>query len=152
VHAYDIAGNMKDDYAWTGSYNLIKHFTYDAHGVVQTATDVNNTVTTYSGFFCNGTFPGTTTSNAVTWTTSATWDCNGGVLTRSTDANGQPTSYTYNDPLWRPTSVTDALNNTTNISYISPTQTESVLNFGTSTVDTLTTLDVLGRVNWVQKK
>jgi hypothetical protein len=37
--------------------------------------------------------------------TSQTWNCNGGVKTSSTDANGNITNYTYADPLWRLTKV-----------------------------------------------
>ena len=36
--------------------------------------------------------------------TSLTWDCNGGAATNVTDANSQPTNFTY-DSMWRPTSA-----------------------------------------------
>jgi len=108
--------------------------------------------TNYSSFTCNGAFPQTISTTPATWTTAQTWDCNGAVKTSVTDGNNETITYTHADPFWRVTSVGDTLS-TTNTTYISPTQTESVLNIGTSsTEDTLTTLDFLGRVYWVQKK
>jgi RHS repeat-associated protein len=89
---------------------------------------------------------------------SQTWDCNGGVLTSTTDANGEPANYGYvnqsgtADPFWRVLSATDPLSNTTWTTYspgFSTTPAETALNFPasnpTSTVDVLNTLDGLGR-------
>jgi YD repeat-containing protein len=71
------------------------------------------------------------------------------VLTSVIDENSGTTSYANNDPFWRLTQVTDPLGNTTTNTY-TPTTEESVLAFispasSTSTVDTLTTFDGLGR-------
>ena len=84
-----------------------------------------------------------------------TGDCNGGVLTSVTDENGKATNYSYTnngaDPFWRIKSFTDPLNNVTSFSY-TPTTVESVLNFGTSTIDSLTTFDGFGRVLTSQQR
>jgi len=151
--SYNSTGDLITSSDWnTGTTWLPKSYTYDAYGVLQTATDVNGTISTYSNFTCNAAFPQTISSSAVTWTTLQTWDCNGAVKTSVTDGNNHAVNYAYADPFWRVTSVGDTLS-ATSTTYTSATQTESVLNIGTSsTVDTLTTLDVLGRVNWVQKK
>jgi RHS repeat-associated protein len=96
--------------------------------------------------------------------TSQTWDCNGGVLVSSTDANQQVTNYGYTnesgiaDPLWRRLSVQDPLQNTTWTDYSPgttlPETVETYLNFnsGASTVDTLNTLDGFGRLIQTQKR
>jgi RHS repeat-associated protein len=85
--------------------------------------------------------------------TSQQWDCVGGVVTAATDANGKEIDSTYVDPLWRRNSSTDALENTTGYSYTLNTS-ESSLNFNSnnSTVDSLTTVDGLGRVIESQRK
>ncbi len=88
----------------------------------------------------------------------ATWNCTGGVKLTSVDENSQTTTTTYNDPYyWRPASVTDPTLAVTSYCYgslstsgtctPSPNQIEFTLNFnsGNSTVDSLTTLDGLGR-------
>ncbi len=73
-------------------------------------TPPNKTTYNYDGS-CNSLFSTSTTFptvNGVTLSTSQTWDCNGGVKTSSTDANGNVTTYKYvnptsgvADPLWR---------------------------------------------------
>lgn len=92
--------------------------------------------------------------------TSQVWDCNGAVLTSSIDVNGQPTSYGYvdsggtGDPFWRNLSVQDPQGNLTWTKYSAagtlPATVETYLNFPssspTATVDSLNTLDGLGRV------
>ncbi len=39
---------------------------------------------------------------------SQQWNCNGGVVTKHIDVNTNNTTYSYNDPLWRLTNVTNA--------------------------------------------
>jgi RHS repeat-associated protein len=141
---------------WTsGSSWLTSTATYNrSNGTVKTATDVNGTVST-PGYNktgsggCNSLLPTSFTSGGLT--TSQVWDCNGGVVTSTTDANSQVTTINYEvngvgDPLYRPLSVIDPLNYTTNSSY-SITTVENAMNFnGTiSTSDLLATVDGLGR-------
>jgi RHS repeat-associated protein len=143
----------------SGSSSLTRTATFNTNGKVNTATDVNEALSryTYNGTGdCNLLLP---TSVAVTGsglpssglTSSTQWDCNGEVITSTTDADGQPTDTNYEqngvgDPLYRPLSVVDALRYATDLSY-SATTFESALNFNgtTSTSDTLTTTDGVGR-------
>lgn len=147
---YNNAGHPTSVAKWTGSSWLTSSATYNSNGTVATATDVNGTVSTYA---YNGTggcispalplLPTSITTGGLT--TSTQWDCNGGIPTQTTDANGQVITYTYNDPLWRRTSKTDPLGNVTSYSY-TPTSFESALNFNsTSTMDTQYAMDGLGR-------
>ena len=76
--------------------------------------------------------------------TSTEWNCNGAVATQTSDPNGQPTSYTYSDPLWRITSMTDPLLNATNYSYPTPTTFDTMMSFPSPSNKVLTT-DGLGR-------
>ncbi len=81
--------------------------------------------------------------------TSQVWDCNGGVVTSSTDANNQTTHVDYSpapDPFYRPVDSKDELNNVTTFAY-TPKSTESVFLFnnGASVIDTLSTTDSIGR-------
>jgi RHS repeat-associated protein len=132
-----------------GTTYLTKTFAYYDTGLVRTATDSNGTVTTYypdATSTCGNAFP-TSVSLPLGLSTSSTWDCNGGVITSSTDPNGRPTRYGYGaDPFWRVLSVTDPLNNTTSTTYSAggsiPPTVETVLSLNsTSSVDELTTFD-----------
>jgi len=155
-------GNVSQVQQWvSGTIYLTKSFTYYDTGNVATATDVNGAVTTYSyaGTSCGQTFATSITrqvgGGSPNLTTSAAWNCTGGVQTSSTDENGKVASTAYNDSwFWRPTSTTDKAGNVTTMSYLSPTQSESVLNFnsGTSTIDILTTLDTMGRLKLQQQR
>ena len=135
-----------------------------------TVTDVNNAITKYyynGTGGCNNLLLTSTIFTVDTLSTSETWNCVGGVLTSSTGADGQVTQYGYvnqsgiADPLWRRDSTSDPLLNVTWNTYTAPTSTtpatvETYLNFPisspTSTVDTLNTLDGLGRLLMSQKR
>ena len=67
-----------------------------------------------------------------------------------TDANKNKTTYTYNDPFWRITSSSDPLTGVS--SSYTATTSETILNVGSSAVDTLTTVDGLGRVLTSQQR
>jgi RHS repeat-associated protein len=142
-------------YNTAGSSSLSKSFTYYDTGMLRTATDVNNATTTYNypdaTSTCGNAFA-TSVTLPITYANppSTTWDCNGTVPLTSTDVNDQSTSYTYNDPFWRLTKLTDPVGATTNITYGDVSgefDTESTLTFndGNSTVDLLTYFDGLGR-------
>lgn len=140
-----------------GSTSLSKTFTYWDTGMVNVATDVNSATTTYSyaGTSCGNAFP-TSVSEPLGLSKSFTWNCAGGVLTQVADENSQNTTTSYTDQyFWRPASVTDPTSAVTNYSY--PTSapynwTESYMNFSSSTVDVLTTVDGLGRAILQQKR
>ena len=139
-----------------GTTTLNKTFTYFDTGNVQTATDVNGAVTTYSyaGTSCGNAFP-TSVSEPLSLSRSIAWNCTGGVQTSVTDENNQVTSTVYNDPdFWRPHSTTDATGAVTTITYNGQNSVESVLPFNSnaSATDVLTTLDGLGRVHLQQTR
>ena len=145
---YSNTGHPTSTQKWTGSSWLTSSATYNSNGTVATATDVNGTVSTpaYNGTDgCDGLLPTSVTAGGLT--TSTQWNCNGGVVTQTTDANSQPTNYAHNDPFWRTTSMTDPLGNVTSYSY-TPTTFESAMNFNgaASTTDQLLTTDGLGRL------
>lgn len=79
-----------------GSSNLEKTFTYFDTGLVNTATDVNTAQTTYAynSTGCPNSLP-TGVSLPLSLSASATWDCDGGVMTSSTDQNNKTTTYYY---------------------------------------------------------
>jgi RHS repeat-associated protein len=138
----------------TGTASLTATATYNSNGTIATATDVNGALFTYAYDGTDGCSSLLPTSVTVTGTglpsggltNSTEWNCNGGVVTQTSDSSSQTTSYAYNDPLWRITSITDPLGNETAYKYLSPTTFESVMNYGTvSTTDTLITTDGLGR-------
>ena len=146
-------------FVWvTGSTYLTTSATYNSNGTVASTTDVNQALTNY--FYngtggCNDILLTSISLPVSSLSSSQTWNCDGGVVTSATDANGQVTKFGFvnqsgiADPLWRRLSVTDPLNNVTWTSYSPgstlPATQETALSFGSSTVDVLTTLDGLGR-------
>jgi YD repeat-containing protein len=143
-----------------GTTYLTAYASYNSNGTLATTADVNGAVTKYfydgPGGCNNLLLTSTTFPNGLS--TKQTWDCIGGVVTSSTDANLKVSYYSYldkngkADPLWRIRSYTDALGNVTYGSYIPASSTTPasmegslVFNAGASTVDVLSTLDSLGR-------
>jgi RHS repeat-associated protein len=156
-NAYDQYGNLVQTWnlvsgsGATGSY-LSKQYTYNSHGVVQTMTDVNGQVMNYTTTSCNNMFATSQVpTNFSNLRTSQTWDCNGGVVTSSTDADSQTTHDDFyvgaaTDPFYRPLDTKDELGNVTNFAY-TPTSTESTFSFngGVSVIDAVSTTDSIGR-------
>lgn len=152
-------GNLTSVGRWVSnsSSGLSTSYTYFDTGNVQTATDVNGALTTFSypdaTSTCGNSFA---TKSTVTGTglpsgglsKSMTWNCTGGVQTSATDENGNTSYLAYtNAYFWRPDSTTDQAGYVTNITYNGQTSTESslVFNGGNSTTDVLTPFDGLGR-------
>jgi RHS repeat-associated protein len=138
---------------WTGSAWLPSSAIYTGSGTVSTSTDVSGAVSTYyynGTDGCNSLLP---TSVTVTGaglpsaglTTTTQWNCDGAVATQTSDLNGKSTGYTYSDPLWRVTSVTDPLLNATNDSYPTPTTFDTTMSFP-SMLNKVRTTDGLSRV------
>jgi RHS repeat-associated protein len=144
--------------------SLTAHFTYWDTGSLNAAQDVNGATTTYNysstnNAYCQMAFPTSITEPVGNMTQSYTWNCTGGTLTQLTDENGKNSSVSYTDPYyWRPASTSDQIGAATNFCYgllsnstgtctLNPTQVESTLNFNSnnSTVDSLMTVDSLGR-------
>jgi RHS repeat-associated protein len=162
IAGYTVRGNPTTIQQWSSSSaSLSRTYTYFDTGNVQTATDINGAQaqTTYTYGACGNSFVTNIAlppSLPVSLSTQATWNCTGGVLTSTTDANGKTTTTNYTDAnFWRPTSTVDPTNATTTVSYaVSPFAVERALNFNgtTSTVDGRTTLDGLGRTHVSQQK
>jgi YD repeat-containing protein len=157
-------------YMTQGSSTISKTFTYYDTGMLKTATDVNGSASTVTYVYpdatttCGNAFP-TSINEPLSLSRSTTWYCAGGVQLTATDENGKATTTAYtNDPFyWRPDSVTDPANAVTSFCYglmsnstgtctRNSTQVESVLNFNSnnSAVDSLTSIDTLGRAHVTQ--
>lgn len=143
------------------SGGLTRSLAYYDTGNVKTMTDVNLQPTDYAydSTGCANSLLTTVTLPITGLARSMAWDCGGAVVSSVTDENGKVTSFNYNDPTdpyyWRVQSITDAFPSTTNFSYFTlPHGSESDLDFNgtTSTVDTRTTLDDLGRAHITQRK
>jgi RHS repeat-associated protein len=164
-------GNLTSTYTYTNSGGFLSDSrTYYDTGMFKTTTDVNGGITTYNyasgAASCYNAFPTSINEPISGLSTSATWNCTGGVQLTSVDENSQTTTTAYTDPyFWRPASVTDQTGAATYFCYAAlsagacpstpnTTQVESYMNFnsGNSTVDSLTTLDGLGRLRVQQKR
>jgi RHS repeat-associated protein len=165
-------GNLTTVNQWvSGSTYLTKHFFYNDTGTLSLDYDVNGSYVTYNypssdpnNTSCSYAFPTSVTlppANGITLTSSNTYNCTGAAVASTTDPNNNTKSITAWDALWRPTQTKDELNNITNISYtaasaspFSPAAVESTFTFnsGSSTIDTRTRLDGLGRRFIVQRK
>ncbi len=181
TYAYDEGGNTHGSLTTVNRYIngtttgpvLTSHFGYyGSNGVLGTATDVNNTVTTYSGsgYSCNGAFPNSVSvpgDGGTTISYSYQYNCSGGVVTQVTNnSSGHYGGAQYrNDPFyWRPDMTFDLAgvqtwynyygqsNQSTGLTLV-PGQVESVLtNNANSTVDVLTTVDAFGRSSLTQQR
>jgi RHS repeat-associated protein len=144
TYAYDGNGNTLS----ITSGGLTRSYAYNSNGAVHTATDANSnqTLYTYGSGSCNGAFP-IIVSPPLIPSTSATWNCSGGLMASSADANGQTTTYTYNDPLWRLTGISLPDGGGTTINYTSSTVRDALTNvFGSTQRHDQFDLDGLGRL------
>ncbi len=138
----------------TGSTSLTTQYAYNAQGVASSITDPNTSVTGLSNWSCNSVIPFQTTYpliNSVQLHTFTNWDCNGGVIASTQEANERTTTYTYADPLWRLTAISRPDGGSSSYSYStgttlpwSMTATTSVN--PSSNTSTTTYYDGLGRV------
>jgi RHS repeat-associated protein len=163
---YSATGHPLSTSKWvsSSSSSLTASATYNSNGTIATATDVNGAVSTYyynGTGGCNNLLPTSVVRTGYlipSLTTASQWNCNGGVATQTTapgaGAGGPATSYAYNDPLWRITSMTDPMQNVTSYSYASQTSFEIAMTFngGSSTSDKLYTTDGLYRKIEVQTR
>ena len=147
-----------------GTTTLAKSATFYDTGGVNTTTDVNGAVSTYtfsnSTASCGYSFP-TNVAEPMGLTRSMTWDCTGAVQTGVTDENGKISSVTFYDssksptfdPLWRPIYSTDATGVQTTYAYTATTADSRMLfNGSNSAVENLVTLDSLGRAHLAQRR
>ncbi|HEV2348770.1 MAG TPA: RHS repeat-associated core domain-containing protein [Terriglobia bacterium] len=153
---YDSNDNPQSEphyYIVNGSWASINRgFIYSSAGVLQSATDFNGSSTNYAatGFSCNNAFPNSV-SPPVIPTTNLTWDCNGAVVTKVSDANSQPTNFIYNDSMWRLTNTGYADGGSSNADFTHLTSNPPYIVTSTGVTagvyhQVTTTLDGLGRV------
>lgn len=134
TYSYDANGNQLSQTAG----GLTRNSTYNTNGTVATATDVNTAQTSYAyaSGSCNGAFP-TSTSLPLNLSESSGWSCNGAVGMSSTDANGQATTITYDDPdFWRPAQTTFPDGGWKAFAYPSLTETDTYTGITNSTPST----------------
>ena len=102
-------GNLTTVARWVqGSTWLSQGFSYYDTGLVNSSTDVNGAVTSYyyNSSNCPNSLP-TSVNLPLSLTRSTAWNCNGGVVTSTTDENNQQTTLTYGDSAyWRVTTAT----------------------------------------------
>jgi len=158
TYTYNAGGHPVQTQQWVnGSNYLTSSATYNSSGTLTSSTDVNGATTTYSNFTCNGMLPQTTTLPQISgesfqMSSSQTWDCVGGVVTSSTDVNGNPTTYSY-DALWRPIQTNFPDEGQTAVAYNFPVTPPNVPNIVVSEkinsagqfLTTQTNYDGLGR-------
>ena len=140
---FDANGNptTENDYVTNSTY-LTTTYAYNPNGTLATITQPNGAQTSYSSFTCgSGLFPQSVTTPV--GTTTATWDCGGGVPATSVDLNAVQTNYTY-DNYWRPNSVATVAG-TQYFDYPAVNETERYMTFGSSEIDSITTVDGLSR-------
>ncbi len=139
----------------TAATSIGSHFKYYDTGNLYQVQDVNGIWTpTYTYGACGNSFP-TNVAFAGGLSEAFAWNCNGGVMTSSTDENNKQSTVTFGDAnFWRATSNSDQLLNVTTTSYSSPIQIESYMNFnsGQSTIDRLNTMDGFGRALYSQNR
>jgi hypothetical protein len=122
---------------------LATTYVYNPSGVLSQITDAAGNTTSYSNFICGGILPQTVTMPADAagqqLATNIAWNsCNTAILQSLTDANNNTQTWTYNDPLMRPTAFTNRDGTVTATTYTTNT-VETVTNFnGGSTTITST--------------
>ncbi len=156
-YTYNSGGHPTQISRWVTGSNTYLNSTasFNSNGTPQWIKDPagNKTSFAYTGGCKNLLVTSATYAVTTVGTSYQTWDCNGGVVASTTDVNSNPTTYTYNDPLYRLTSITypDSSNDIKSISYStgattpwSITTSRAVSNNGGS-VSTEQQLDGLGR-------
>jgi RHS repeat-associated protein len=157
-YTYSPTGHVTNSSTWASSTDYgHMSYVYNTNGTLASATETDNNITTsyaYNGTGgCDNLLPTSTTYptvGSVQLSTSETWNCSGGVVTSSTDANGNVTHFYYADPMWRQTEVTYPDGGSTSSTY----NTGSSLPWSIATTTavsssqnatTTNTLDGLGR-------
>jgi len=133
-----------------GSSTVTETFTHYDNGQVYQSTDAKGNVTTYTYGACGNSFL-TNVSLPLSLSKSYTWNCYGGVESQANDFNNQPTTFKYNDPMWRLTEIDYADGGKSTATYndsaspINVVKTELITSALTRT--TQTNLDNYGRPN-----
>ena len=140
--------NANGDLLSESSGGLTLNFNYNSNGTLNWSKDAAGNQTSY-GYGANscGAFPDTVTPPLSALATTSVWNCNGALPTRTTDANGQETTFGY-DNINRLTSISYPDGGSVGTTYTSPNQTdiETAITSSLSRHDQLI-LDGLGRVS-----
>jgi YD repeat-containing protein len=158
-YIYDQYGNLDYSYVWTGTGTSMlgqaSSNVYNPNGTIQTAYDLNNNSTGYLyqaiGYSdgCKGVYPfPTKVTDPVGLSTTATYDCTGGVELSLSDANSNKTTFAYADAYWRRTSLADPYSATIYYTFptsVSPDTSASSFSFSSSILATTNTVDGYGR-------
>jgi RHS repeat-associated protein len=144
-----------------GTTTIHRTKTYYDTGMLSTQVDANGnppTTYTYGTGSCGNAFP-TQVTNAIGFNTLFSWDCNGGVMTGTTDPNNipnnQPTSYSWTDPnYWRLTQINYPDGGQKTATYNTASTPWNIVQTtkinGTQTLTTKTIYDSLARVSQQQ--
>lgn len=125
-----------------GTAGLITQYAYNADGVLNQVTDPGRNVTSYSDFTCGNLLPQITTlpadAGGKQLTSTSQWNCNTAAITSATNANGNAQTWTYGDPLIRPTLYVNQAGTTTTTAYTANT-VEATTNFsgGSTTIESV---------------
>jgi RHS repeat-associated protein len=158
--SYDAKGNLLTSYVRNSPTTFLTASTgYTSTGALGSHTSETGVASSFLYGSCNGGFPTQSTVGGIV--TYDAWNCDGGVRTSHTDANGLITTFGYAnaggtaDPLWRLSSVTTPLQDTAYTIYGTNT-VENTFSFdtvsGTVTKDTIETVDGYGRPIRTQTK
>jgi YD repeat-containing protein len=155
---YNSTGNLvtkSDQVNVTGTATYLNTtFQPNTNGTVAWTRDANQNQTTIAYGACNSGMP-TKITLPNTLYSQIGWDsgCNGAVVTSTKNLAGNSTSTTYDDPFWRIKSFTDEEQNQKTISYgYNPPTVESILNFGSSTIDLYKQTNVTVLTAYSQKR
>jgi RHS repeat-associated protein len=165
-YTYSPTGHPTQTKKWVSGTNtyLTYSASYNGNGTIASFTDANAAPTTYQyngTDGCNGLLlTSTTYPLASVGTSYQQWDCNGGVMTLSTDVNGPKTIYSYTangaDPVYRLKQVTHADGGTISYTYNTGTtfpwtiEKTVAVDSGGNSFTTTSSLDGLGRTYSVQ--
>jgi RHS repeat-associated protein len=132
-----------------GSSTITETFTHYDNGQVYQAKDGNGNTTTYTYGDCGNSLLSSVLYPVNNLTKSYAWDCNGAVVTQSTDFNSQTTTYQHADPLWRTTAVNYPDGGQTTATYNDtsspPTEIQTKLITSSVSHTTQTNFDTYGR-------
>jgi RHS repeat-associated protein len=150
-NTYNSHGFPTQTQKWTGSQWLTSSAVPNSNGTVASATDVNGQVMTFgyaatgSGG-CNGLMPtsSSTTVNGISIASSKTWNCDGGVVLTTTDANGNTPPAIQYDSMFRPVLRTDNTGYQVSASYHSNSVSVSS-GYGSVAHNATTYFDNVGR-------
>jgi RHS repeat-associated protein len=159
---YDASGNLLTASVRKDSSTFLSSSaTYNGTGTVATSSSETGVASSFTYGACSGAFPTVSTVGGIT--THASWNCDGGVQTDATDANGAYTQFGYTtatgqaDPFWRQLSTTYPLLDVSRTVYGANTL-ERIFdcrsNCGSWTVDSdsITTIDGYSRPIRTQTK